>query len=319
MTARPHRLLALPLAAALALGAAACGGDDSTDTGGSGAPGKGVKVTLADKGFTESKIVMNAYADALRAQGFDVTTKSLASTEIAYAAVKKGSIDVYPEYDGTVFFNILKKSAAKGTTAATVEADVKAGLAKDGLATLPATPYNNGNQVACTKDAVAKHGIRNLTSLGKASTKLVYSANAEHLTRPDGLPLLRKAYGVRFKKVITVDISLRYTPIRDGKAQCVYAFGTDPQLAKLPLVLIQDDKGTFGGAVPFHSLPVINQKWLDGLKPDARAAFTAALTAVDKGLTQQKIQELNAAVDLDKEDPEDVAAEYVDGLEITVP
>jgi len=30
-------------------------------------------------------------------------------------------------------------------------------------------------------------------------------------------------------KIRTVDISLRYKPIEDGQANCVYAFGTDPK------------------------------------------------------------------------------------------
>jgi glycine betaine/choline ABC-type transport system substrate-binding protein len=144
----------------------------------------------------------------------------------------------------------------------------------------------------------------------------VYSANAEHLTRDDGLPLLQKEYGVKFKSTVTVDISLRYQPIEDGKAQCVYAFGTDPQLAKLPLVLIEDDKGAFSGSVPFRTYPVVNTAWLDGLTEEQRTGLTETLAAVNTGLTQERIQELNAAVDLDKEDPEDVAAEFVAELDL---
>ncbi len=307
-----HRALAILASVAAAATLAACGDDGTTSSGG---VGRGVSVTVADKGFTESAIVANAYADALRAEGFDVKVTSLDSTELAFPAAKTGKVQVYPEYDGTLFLNILKKSPADATGGPdAVLKTVRAAVAKDGVTVLEPTPYNNGNEVACTKDAVAKYGINNLTALGKQSPKLVYSANAEHLTRADGLPLLKKAYGVRFKKVISVTISLRYRPIEDGSAQCVYAFGTDPKLAKLPLELIQDDKGTFSGSVPFRTVPLVNTKWLDGLTAEQKAAVEKALNAVDAGLSQEKIQELNAAVDLDKEDPEDVAAEFVDGL-----
>lgn len=316
-----RRIAAVALTATLALGAAACGDDDDSASGttsdGAALDGGGAAVSLADKGFTESFVVTQAYAQALEARGFDVDVKSLASTELADSAVRKGDIDAYAEYDGTTWFNILKKDAA----AAPADKDaffqeVVTDSAARGLTALPPAPYNNGNEVACTQDAVDQYSITDLTALGKASPNLVYSANAEHLTRPDGLPLLRSQYGVNFKDVKTVDISLRYTPIEDGDAQCVYAFGTDPQLAKLPLVLIKDDKGAFAGNVPFRTYPVVNTEWLEGLTPEARDAFEQTLAEVNAGLTQEKIQELNAAVDLDKEDPEDVAGAFVTDLGI---
>ena len=99
--------------------------------------------------------------------------------------------------------------------------------------------------MACTQEAVDQYGMTTLSDLGAASTNLVYSANAEHLTRPDGLPLLKSEYGFNFKEIKTVDISLRYKPIEDGQAHCVYAFGTDPKLGQLDLVLLEDDKGTY--------------------------------------------------------------------------
>lgn len=308
-----RRAASLTLLAALVAGAAACGDDGGGSS--SGSAGDGVKVVLADKGFDESAIVAQAYAAALGAQGFDVEVKSLASTEIADGAVRKGDIDAYPEYDGTTYLNVLKKDAAKAPADrdALFQQIVTASAAR-GLTALPPAPYNNGNEVACTKAAVFKYHITDLSKLGAASPNLVYSANAEHLTRPDGLPLLKSAYGVRFKAVKTVDISLRYRPVEQGQAQCAYAFGTDPQISKLKLVLIKDDKGAFSGKIPFRTYPVVNTAWLDGLKPEAKAAFEAALAQVNTGLTQEKIQDLNAQVTLDKEDPADVAKAFVDGL-----
>ncbi|MFN8111178.1 MAG: glycine betaine ABC transporter substrate-binding protein [Thermoleophilia bacterium] len=294
----------------------ACG-SSSSSSGGSSTTGAGAGTTvrIADKGFTESRVVADAYAAALKEAGFSTSVKSLASSQLADGAVRNGQIDMYPEYDGTTFLTILKKTTAQAPKSRDAFfALVQKGSAARGLTALPPAPYNNGNEVACTKDAVAKYHITDLSALGKASPNLTYSANAEHLTRADGLPLLSKTYGVHFKKVITVDITLRYKPIQGGQAQCVYAFGTDPQLAKLPLVLIKDDKGAFAGTVPFRTYPVVNAKWLAGLSPDVRTAFTATLAKVDAALTQTKIQQLNASVDIDKEDPSDVADTFVKSL-----
>jgi osmoprotectant transport system substrate-binding protein len=286
---------------------AGCGDDD--DDGGGGDVGSGVAVTIADKGFTETAIVAQLYAKALENQGFDVNVESLASTELADAAILKGDIDIYPEYTGTAFLNVLKKDPASAPSDFAAQfQEVQSGYADRGLTALTPAPYNNGNQVACLKDT----GVTSLEDLGPASKDLVYSANAEHLTRPDGLPLLQKEYGVDFKSVKTVDISLRYQPIEDGDAQCVYAFGTDPKLDRLTdLVVLEDGKGLFTGIVGFQNFPVVNTAWLDGLTEEQRTAVTDALDGVDALLTVEEIRALNARVDLDKDDPAVVAEEFL--------
>lgn len=311
MRTRTKTALATLVAASL-LFAAACGDDGDDAAGTTAAPGEGISVTISDKGFAESAIVANAYAEALEGQGFDVDVTSLASTEIADKAVRGGSIDIYPEYVGTAFLNVLGLSPDDAPDDPAAQfAQVRDAYVDRGLTALTPAPFNNGNEVACTQEAVDQYDITTLSDLGEASPQLVYSANAEHLTRPDGLPLLKSQYGVDFKDVKTVDISLRYKPIEDGQAQCVYAFGTDPQLGRLPLVVLEDDKGTFTGGVSFRTFPVINAEWWDGLPAPARSAAMATLDTVNAALTAEAIRPPIARVEFDKADPDDVAADFL--------
>ncbi len=318
MTPARRRLSALLLAAVLsvvALGAAACGDDDDDAAGG---PGDGVAVSIADKGFAESFIVAEAYAQALDAEGFDADVTSLASTEIADKAVRDGEIDVYPEYVGTAFQTVLGLDAADAPESREAQFEqVQTAYAERGLTALTPAPFNNGNAVACTREAVEEYGIDNLTALGEASENIVYSANAEHLTRPDGLPLLRSEYGFDPRQVRTVDISLRYKPIEDGQANCVYAFGTDPKLGQLDLVLIEDDKGTYSAGLSYQTFPVVNTAFLDGLTEEQRTSFTETLDAVNAAFTQEAIIPLISRVEFDQEDPEDVAEQFLTDAGIT--
>ena len=231
----------------------------------------GVAVRIADKGFAESFIVAQAYAQALDAQGFDADVTSLASTEIADKAIRDGEIDVYPEYVGTSYQTVLGLDAAQAPDAREAQfEEVKTAYEKRGLTALTPAPFNNGNAVACTQEAVDQYGITTLSDLGAASENITYSANAEHLTRPDGLPLLKREYGFNPKEIKTVDISLRYKPIEDGQANCVYAFGTDPKLGQLDLVLIEDDKGTYSAGLSYQTFPVVNKAFYDGLTEEQR-------------------------------------------------
>ena len=308
-------VLLAALLAAIALLVAACGDDD--DSASSGA-GDGVAVKIADKGFAESFIVAQAYAQALDAQGFNADVTSLASTEIADKAIRDGEIDVYPEYVGTAYQTVLKKDAASAPESREDQfAEVKTAYEGRGLTALTPAPFNNGNAVACTKEAVDQYGIKTLTDLGKASANITYSANAEHLTRPDGLPLLKREYGFNPAKIRTVDISLRYKPIEDGQANCVYAFGTDPKLGQLDLVLIEDDKGTYSAGLSYQTFPVVNKAFYDGLTEEQRTSFTDTLDQVNAALTQEAIIPLISRVEFDQEDPEDVAAEFLTDAGIT--
>ena len=290
----------------LLLIATGCGDDSSSDASSTsgGAKVDGTPVAIADKGFTESQIIAQLYAQALDAQGYTSSVTSLGSSEIANSAVMKGDIDLYPEYTGTAYGVLLGKTDVPDSAAE--YAAIKTAYADKGLTTLDPSPYSNDNRVACTQEAVDQYGLTTLSDLGKASGELTYSANPEHLTRTDGLPLLKSDYGVNFKNVISVALNLRYKPIEDGQAQCVYAFGTDPQISKDELVVLEDDKGKFQG-LAYENFPVINTEFF-AAQP---AVFAQTLEKVDALLTQAAVSTLNASVDLDKEDPADVAATFL--------
>jgi osmoprotectant transport system substrate-binding protein len=298
---RSHRSLAAAALAALALVlvAAGCGGSSG-----------GTPITIADKGFPESQIVAQIYAKALEAEGFVPTVRSLGSSQIADAAIRRGDIDLYPEYTGTALLDVLRLDPDPNRERAFLT--IRTAYERRGLAVLPPAPFANDNKVACTEDAVREHALSTLSDLGRASGDIVYSANPEHLTRPDGLPLLRRFYGVNFKDVRSVAINLRYRPVQQGQADCVYAFSTDPQVGTLRLVLLEDDKSIFE-STSFQSFPVINAEYLR----DAPDSLPRTLEKVDALLTPEVMRVLNGKVILDREDPADVAAEFLASRDLT--
>ena len=102
-----------------------------------------------------------------------------------------------------------------------------------------------------------------------------------------------------------VAIDLRHEVLSKGQADVSIVFTTDPQIFKEKFVLLEDDKQMFP---PFNSTLVARNDIVDRAGPD----LSAVIEMVDKGLTDDVMQELNARVDLDKQTPEEVAGQYLE-------
>jgi glycine betaine/choline ABC-type transport system substrate-binding protein len=301
---------------------AACGSSDnsSTSTAGGGASttsatskvitlnpaNKSKTVTIGSKNFTEEFILGQIYAQALKAAGYTVKTElNLGSEQIALRAVKSGQVDAYPEYTGTAltsFFKLQAENVPKDEQKAYQLA--KAGFAKQGLVALPPTPFTDSNGVGMLKDTADKLGVSTISDLSDKASTLTFTGTPECPQRPDCLLGLKDVYGLKFKKVIPVDPSLRYSVLEKKKADVGIVFTTDGQLAQGKVKLIQDDKHMFP---PYNVTLVFKGDKLAALGPDARK--TIAL--VQQGLTTDAMQELNSRVDIDKQTPAAVAKAYL--------
>jgi glycine betaine/choline ABC-type transport system substrate-binding protein len=308
------------LIAALVL--AACGGDDdNSSTGASGGSSSGSAtsktitkntangsktVTIGSKNFTEEFILGQIYAQALKAAGYNVKTQlNLGSEQIALRAVKSGQVDAYPEYTGTAltsFFKVKAPDVPKDEQQAYLKA--RAGFAKEGLTALAPTPFTDSNGVGMLKDTADKLGVSNISDLKDKAPTLKFSGTPECPQRPDCLLGLKDTYGLKFKKVIPVDPSLRYSVLEKKKADVGIVFTTDGQLAQGKVKLLEDDQHMFP---PYNVTLVFKKDALDKLGPDARK--TIAL--VQQGLTTEAMQELNSRVDIDKQTPAAVAKAYL--------
>lgn len=263
-------------------------------------------ITVGSKNFTEQKVLGEIYAQALAAAGYDVKTElNLGDEKTALAALKDGQIDAYPEYTGTAllsFFDVPTDKLPKDPAQAYDQ--VKADFAKDGIAALPPTPFTSSNEVALTQEKAQQLGVTTISDLkGKAQDLTLYGT-PECRQRMDCLLGLEKVYGLKFKKFVPVDPSLRHEVLEKGQADVSIVFTTDPQNKRDNLVLLKDDKGMFP---PYNSTFLVKQAFLDQAGPD----LAKTVELVNQGLTAQNMQELNARVDLDKKTPEEVAKEYL--------
>jgi glycine betaine/choline ABC-type transport system substrate-binding protein len=309
-------LFAALFALVLVLGLAACG-DDNGDNGGGGGGGKKIvsnpdngKVTLTvgSKNFTEQIVLGEIYAQALEAAGYKVNTKlNLGSEQVALQALKGGEISGYPEYTSTAltsFFDVAPEAVPSDAQQAYQQS--KSDFEKEGLTAFPPTPFASANAVGTLKSTADKLGLKDVSDLEGKSQNLTLYGSPECRQRVDCLVGLEDGYGLKFKSFTPVDIGLRYTVLDKGQADLSILFTTDAQLAadKDKYVILADDKHVFpAGNVIFVTDQDVAKK--------AGSDYEKTITQVQSGLTITVMQELDARVDIDRQEPADVAQQYL--------
>jgi osmoprotectant transport system substrate-binding protein len=298
-----------------ALAPAACGDDE--DGGDSGGPSTteataierkeanaGTTITVGSKNFTEQKVLGEIYAQGLEAAGFKVKKQlNLGDEKTALKALEGGQIDAYPEYTGTAllsFFGVKADKIPKDPFQAYEQA--RAGFEQKGLVAHDPTPFTSSNEVGLTKEKAAELGVSKISDLSGKAQDLTLYGSPECRQRTDCLLGLQEVYGLEFEKFVPVAIDLRHEVLTSGKADLSIVFTTDPQIKREEFVLLEDDKGMFP---PYNSMLVVS-----GDK--AGLELARVVDAVQPGLTDEVMQELNARVDLDKKTPAEVAREYLE-------
>jgi glycine betaine/choline ABC-type transport system substrate-binding protein len=317
--ARVRAAFALIAALVLVLGVAACGGGDSdNDTGTSGGnsanliksnpANNGIQLTVGSKNFTEEYILGNIYAQALKAAGYDVQTNlNLGSEVIAYKALQDGEISGYPEYTSTLLTSIFGKEANQvPADAQQAYQQAKQQLEPKGETAGTPTPFADANALGMLKTKADELGVTKISDLQDKSQDLNLYGSPECRQRVDCLVGLQDVYGLQFKSFNPVDIGLRYTVLDKGQADASIVFTSDAQLAANPdkYVLLEDDKGIFPSG---NVIWVTDQSTVQKAGPD----YLGTIEKVQQGLTLPVMQELNSRVDIDKQDPADVATQYL--------
>jgi osmoprotectant transport system substrate-binding protein len=287
----------------------ACGNVGGSDSSGSGG-GSGPTITVGSKNFTEQFILGSMYAQALDANGFNGVAKlNLGSEQIADKALQNGQIDLYPEYTGTSLVSILpyEKKEYPKTPQATYETARKLYAERKPADTMltPAS-FLNTYGIFVRRNTAEDLDLHTLTDLAEASPKLTFVSYSEFQNRSDGYPNMKENYpALDFKDIIIVnELGLRYQGLQNGNGDVGVGFTTDGQLTSNQLVVMKDTKNIFP---QYYPAPVVRS---DILKKYPK--IKGILNEVTASLDLKTMRELNGKVDLDQEDPEDVAAQYLE-------
>ena len=264
-------------------------------------------IRVGSKDFTENEIVAELYALALEDAGYDVERIFDIAGSVIHTSIVNDEIDLYPEYTGTGLISILQLDPI--TDPQEVYDTVKEAYEEQfSLTWLDYAQANDGQGLFISKAASDEYGITTITDLQANAQNLRFASQGEFDEREDGLPGLEKIYGpFNWKSSKIYDNGLKYNVVENDEADVAPAYTTEGRLAEADkFVLLEDDKQAWP---PYNLAPVVRDDVLEEA-PD----IPEILRAINAALDTETITALNAQVDVDKEEYEDVAAAFFAGL-----
>ena len=255
-------------------------------------------LNVGSKRFTESYILGEILKQTAQSAGETSATHSqgLGNTAIVLNALTTGSIDVYPEYTGTIAKEILKLDGVPSL------AELNARLAPMGLAVAVPLGFNNTYALAMRADDARSRNIARLSDL-KAHPDVRLGLSQEFIGRADGWPGLKRTYELPFDTPRGLDHGLAYEAIAGRQVDAIDIYSTDAKLDKYGLTVLEDDRKYF----PRYDAVLLYRADL----PQRLPKTWAALARLEGTIDDASMRRMNAAAELEGKDFAAVAASFL--------
>ena len=264
------------------------------------------QVIVGGKNFTEQTIVgeMAALLIEQRA-GLTVVRKFGLATNLPMKMIQKGELDVYLDYTGTGYVDILGKPYEQQPPEEIYEHVRSVYPEKFGAEWLSPLGFKNTYTLTMRRQQAVEMEIESISDLAAKGTGLRAGFDPGFLDRSDGYPGLSEFYGFKFAgRPSQLAIGLMYTTCAEGQVDVIDAFSTDGRIAKFDLKVLDDDKRFFP---PYDAAFVVRSKLL-GRHPKVREA----LELLAGKLNDPTMQKLNYSVDEEQRRESDVAREFLE-------
>lgn len=304
------RRLLLALVASIALVAAGCGDDDdSVDTVGEGEDeGEEVEVPtirIGAQDFGESAILAEIYGQVLEANGYTVEQVSLGGfRDVLLGAFESGEVNFSPEYAASMV-QFIAEEGATSDAAETVE-NLNATLGDRDLQALEPAPAIDTNAFVVTQETSDEHDLTKISDIPDDGGGLRLAAPQDCETNPFCLVGLQDVYGIDLSSGFTpLDAGLVADTLEAGEAEIGVLFSTSGRIADEGWVLLEDDKNMLAAD---NVTPVLSDELVAGGGDDLITLINAVSAEIDTEI----LTELNKRFEIDKEDADDIAADFID-------
>ncbi len=254
----------------------------------------GRTVVVGSKPYTEQYILGALFERVLEAEGAIVERREGLGSTVVFDALANNEIDVYADYSGTLWVNVLRREDRVGRFRMLTEIGAYL-FGEYDIQTLGALGFENAYGFAMSRDGAAEFNASAIPDL--AGQGAVIGADSEFFARPEWTGT-REAYGLHDAVPRPMDSTFMYGAVRDGQVDVITAYTTDGRIAAYDLVILNDPRGVLP---PYDAMMLIS--------PEASQddAVAAALAPLINAISPEMMREANRRVDLDGQTPEQAA------------
>lgn len=260
------------------------------------------EIVIGGKNFTE-QYIMSEMLSILIEENTDLETdivSNLAGSTI-HDAILSEEIDLYLEYTGTALINIGEEPI---TDPDVVYNTVKEYFEEElDIKWLEPYGFNNTYAMVVTQETAAEYNLETYSDMAEVGDQLRLGSTHVFTERDDGYPGLIEHYDFDFASVNGMDPGLMYQALMTNEVDVISAFATEGRIPAFDLVILEDDKQFFP---PYDAAPIIRMEVLEE-HPELAELLNSLAGRID----DLKMGELNALVDLEGQDPEDVARDFL--------
>jgi len=260
---------------------------------------QGNRVVIASKDFTESIILAEIAAQLLEARGVSVERQFELGGNLPHEALLSGKVDLYPEYTGTAYAAILHHTPISNPRQ--VYEQVKQEYATQfGLDISPPLGFENTFAMLVRGEDARRMKLTTISDATPHAPQWRAGMGQDFMSRADGFPGFSKAYGLKFREVREMDLSLTYIALASKQVDLIAGNSTEGRIATLDLVQLEDDRRYFP---PYEAVYVVRKA---ALTP----TLSEVLSKLSNAITTDEMRKLNYEVDGNKRDVKEVVREW---------
>lgn len=263
----------------------------------------GNRVVVASAAFTEQYTLSHAISTRLEGAGFRPERREGMNYGVQHLALQQGEVDCLVAYTGDVWSLLMKKTevADRDTTLAETTKFLEGEF---GVVCLGQIGFENSYAVAVSGKRASADGLTTIADLvarvhSHPGRRLRVAGDAGVFHQTEWRRLKEK-YGLRDEEVETVEMdpALMYAAVADGQVDAAIAFSSDGRIEPFGLKLLTD---------PQQAFPHYDALLLVSRRAAAKPGVVEALRPLVGAIGQERMQEANRRVDVDKESPKRAA------------
>jgi osmoprotectant transport system permease protein len=248
----------------------------------------GAAYVVGAKNFSEQFILAELMAERIETIGHPAERKQGLGSAVIFRALARDDIDVYVDYSGTLWTNVLERKDSPGREV--MLGELTAALRERyGVTVLGALGFENAYALAMRGARAAETKIATIADLAPLTPRLKLGSDLEFLARPEWTAL-RQAYGLAFAEAKSFNPTFMYRALADGSVDVISAFSSDGRIAAEHLVVLADVK---------HAIPAYDAVILQSPRRRDDAALRRALMPLVGAIPVERMREANYMLDRD--------------------